>query len=95
MIMSEEGVVIRVKAVDISKLGRSTQGVKVMNIGADDHVSAIARMIVHKKKAPKHAANQGMLDLASAGARDADETEVVDLGDEEELDESLIDEDDE
>ena len=95
MIMSEEGVVIRVKAVDISKLGRSTQGVKVMNISADDHVSAIARMIVHKKKAPKHAANQGMLDLASAGARDADETEVVDLGDEEELDESLIDEDDE
>ena len=95
MIMSEEGVVIRVKAVDISKLGRSTQGVKVMNIGADDHVSAIARMIVHKKKAPKHAENQGMLDLAAAGARDADETEVVDLGDEEELDESLIDEDDE
>ncbi len=95
MIMSEEGVVIRVKAVDISKLGRSTQGVKVMNIGADDHVSAIARMIVHKKKAPKHAENQGMLDLAAAGARDADETEVIDLGDEEELDESLIDEDDE
>ena len=95
MIMSEEGVVIRVKAVDISKLGRSTQGVKVMNIGTDDHVSAIARMIVHKKKAPKHAENQGMLDLAAAGARDADETEVVDLGDEEELDESLIDEDDE
>ncbi len=95
MIMSEEGVVIRVKAVDISKLGRSTQGVKVMNIGAEDHVSAIARMIVHKKKAPKHAENQGMLDLAAAGARDADETEVVDLGDEEELDESLIDEDDE
>lgn len=95
MIMSEEGVVIRVKAVDISKLGRSTQGVKVMNISADDHVSAIARMIVHKKKAPKHAENQGMLDLAAAGARDADETEVVDLGDEEELDESLIDEDDE
>ena len=52
-------------------------------------------MIVHKKKAPKHAENQGMLDLAAAGARDADETEVVDLGDEEELDESLIDEDDE
>ena len=95
MIMSEEGVIIRVKAVDISKLGRSTQGVKVMNISADDHVSAIARMIVHKKKAPKHAENQGMLDLAAAGARDADETEVVDLGDEEELDESLIDEDDE
>ncbi|EPD78732.1 DNA gyrase subunit A [Atopobium sp. oral taxon 199] len=96
MIMSEEGVVIRVKAVDISKLGRSTQGVKVMNIGVDDHVSAIARMIVHKKKAPKHGAGQGMLDLAAAGAKDADETETIDLGDgEDEFDDALIDEDEE
>lgn len=96
MIMSEEGVVIRVKAVDISKLGRSTQGVKVMNIGVDDHVSAIARMIVHKKKAPKHDAGQGMLDLAAAGAKDADETETIDLGDgEDEFDDALIDEDEE
>lgn len=96
MIMSEEGVVIRVKAVDISKLGRSTQGVKVMNIGVDDHVSAIARMIVHKKKAPKHDTGQGMLDLAAAGAKDADETETIDLGDgEDEFDDALIDEDEE
>ncbi|MBF0911282.1 MAG: DNA gyrase subunit A [Atopobiaceae bacterium] len=91
MIMSEEGVVIRVKAGDISKLGRSTQGVKVMNLAASDHVSAIARMVVHKKKAPKHAENQGMLDLMAAGARDADEAEAVDLGDDEVLDDSLLD----
>ena len=91
MIMSEEGVVIRVKAGDISKLGRSTQGVKVMNLAVSDHVSAIARMVVHKKKAPKHAENQGMLDLMAAGARDADEAEAVDLGDDEVLDDSLLD----
>ena len=94
MIMSEEGVVIRVKTGDISKLGRSTQGVKVMNLSGTDVVSAVARMVANKKKAPKHAENQGMLDLMAAGARDADEAESVDLGDEEEvLDDSLLDDD--
>ena len=94
MIMSEEGVVIRVKAGDISKLGRSTQGVKVMNLSGSDVVSAVARMVANKKKAPKHAENQGMLDLMAAGARDADEAESVDLGDEDEvLDDSLLDDD--
>ncbi len=80
MIVSVDGVVIRVKTSDIPKLGRSTQGVKVMNLSESDHVSAVARMVAHKKKAPKHDANQGMLDLAAAGAKDADEEESVDIG---------------
>jgi len=54
MLISEEGVVIRVKAEDISKLGRSTQGVKVMNVAETDHVTAIARVSGgNKKKAPR------------------------------------------
>jgi DNA gyrase subunit A len=50
MLISEEGVVIRVNAEDISKLGRSTQGVKVMNVAETDRVSAIARVVAKKKK---------------------------------------------
>ena len=50
MIISEEGVVIRVKATDISELGRSTQGVKVMNVAETDRVVAVARMSATKKK---------------------------------------------
>lgn len=54
MLISEEGVVIRVRATDVSRLGRSTQGVKVMNVSEADHVSAIARVVAgKKKKAPK------------------------------------------
>ena len=34
MLITQEGVVIRVKVEDVSKLGRSTQGVKVMNVSA-------------------------------------------------------------
>ncbi len=52
MLISEEGVVIRVKAEDISQLGRSTQGVKVMNVGEADRVSAIARVSAKKRKRP-------------------------------------------
>ena len=52
MLISEEGVVIRVKAEDISQLGRSTQGVKVMNVGDADRVSAIARVSAKKRKRP-------------------------------------------
>jgi DNA gyrase subunit A len=53
MLISEEGVVIRVKANDISKLGRSTQGVKVMNVSNTDRVSAIARVSAGRKRKAK------------------------------------------
>ena len=50
MIVSEEGIVIRVKAGDISELSRATQGVKVMNVDDSDRVVAVARVAAGKKK---------------------------------------------
>ena len=97
MIVSEEGVMLRVKATDISSLGRATQGVKVMNLTDNDKVSAMARMVAHKKKAPKAAAkNEGQesLDLAAAGAKEAEpEEDSVDIGGEEEFDADMLDDD--
>ncbi|MCH4083212.1 MAG: DNA gyrase subunit A [Olsenella sp.] len=93
MIVSEEGVVIRVKANDISRLGRATQGVKIMNLADSDKISAVARMVAHKKKAAKANPMQGALDLAAAGAKEADDEDPVDIGGEEELDDSLIEDD--
>ncbi len=62
MLISEEGVVIRVRAEDISRLGRSTQGVKVMNVSEADRVRAIARVVAGKKrKAARVAEGQGEL----------------------------------
>ena len=92
MIISEEGVVIRVKANDISRLGRATQGVKVMNMSVTDHVSAVARLKARKKKAPQPSNGQLVLDLSAAGARDAGEEDPVDIGDEAVDDELLDDE---
>jgi DNA gyrase subunit A len=46
MLQSRDGVVIRVRADGISRHGRATQGVRVMNMREGDVVSAIARMVV-------------------------------------------------
>jgi DNA gyrase subunit A len=82
MLISQEGVVIRVKAEDISRLGRSTQGVKVMNVGPSDCVSAIARVTANRKKRKPAAEGQQVLvedDTVSpeALAREAEAEELV------------------
>jgi DNA gyrase subunit A len=46
MLQSRDGVMIRVRADGISRHGRATQGVRVMNMREGDVVSAIARMVV-------------------------------------------------
>ncbi len=73
MLISEEGVVIRVKAGDISKLGRSTQGVKVMNVSETDRVSAIARVSGGKKKPKAKAVMEGQGTLLESDAGEAGE----------------------
>ena len=86
MIISTEGVVIRVKVNDISQLGRSTQGVKIMDVADGDKVAALARMKQSKPKA-KLPEGQASLDLDSVMEGD----EEVDLGDGEDgtIDEEL------
>jgi len=86
MLISDEGVVIRVKAEDISQLGRSTQGVKVMNVHENDRVSAIARVSGKKKKRP--AAVEGQQTLIAQ-----DESRVPGMSDREAAAEDLASED--
>lgn len=42
MIITEEGVVVRTPAEGVSQLGRSTQGVHIMNVADKDKVTAVA-----------------------------------------------------
>ncbi len=51
MLQSRDGVMIRVRADGISRHGRATQGVRVMNMREGDIVSAIARMVVSESGA--------------------------------------------
>ena len=92
MIMTNEGVVIRVKARDISRLGRSTQGVRVMNLDDSDAVSAVARMAAAKKKAVEGDEDQAALSVATSDVESADGEDPVDIGGDDEVDEDLLDE---
>ena len=44
MLISQDGTVIRQAAEGISRMGRATQGVRVMNMREEDRVSSIARV---------------------------------------------------
>ena len=63
MIMSEEGVVVRTAVSGVSKQGRATQGVHVMNVADNDKITAVA---ISKTKAKR------------AGARSDDPQEDLD-----------------
>jgi len=73
MLISVEGVVIRVKADDISRLGRSTQGVRVMNVGATDSVVAIARVSASKRRNKGAAVLEGQTSLLDGDGSVAEE----------------------
>ncbi|MBP3759009.1 MAG: DNA gyrase subunit A, partial [Firmicutes bacterium] len=44
MLINSDGVIIRVPAKEVSKLGRATQGVKIMNVGEDVDIIAISKV---------------------------------------------------
>ena len=86
MIVSEDGVIVRTPVKGISELGRSTQGVKVMNVADKDKVCAVAIASTGKKKAKRAAPadeNQmGLLEEESEEGTLAIDDLDDDLGDE-------------
>ena len=80
MIISEEGVVVRTPVSGISELGRSTQGVRVMNVADKDRVTAVAISSTGKKKRDQEAEGD-----------DVDEIDEIELADEGELGEGDLD----
>ena len=80
MIISEEGVVVRTPVSGISELGRSTQGVRVMNVADKDRVTAVAISSTGKKKRDQKAEGD-----------DVDDVDEIELADEGELGEDDLD----
>jgi len=52
MIITEHGKVIRVHANEIREAGRSTQGVRLLRLDADDHIAAAAAILEEEDEAP-------------------------------------------
>ena len=80
MIISEEGVVVRTPVSGISELGRSTQGVRLMNVADKDRVTAVAISSTGKKKRDQKAEGD-----------DVDDIDEIELADEGELGEDDLD----
>lgn len=49
MLISQEGIMIRMSVSDVSKLGRTTQGVRMMRLGSDDGVATLAYVMGKKE----------------------------------------------
>ncbi len=44
IIISQEGIIIRIRVGEVSRYGRITSGVKIMNVDKDIHIAALARI---------------------------------------------------
>jgi DNA gyrase subunit A len=45
LLINSDGIIIRINAGEVSKLGRATQGVKIMKVGEDTNIIAMAKVI--------------------------------------------------
>lgn len=63
MIITEDGVVVRTAVSGVSELGRSTQGVHVMNVADKDKVTAVAITTSNDKKASKTHTSKDQMNL--------------------------------
>ncbi|MCI8284553.1 MAG: DNA gyrase subunit A [Firmicutes bacterium] len=45
MLINSDGIIIRIKASDVSRLGRATQGVRIMKVDEDVNIIAMAKVI--------------------------------------------------
>ncbi|MBS3782472.1 MAG: DNA gyrase subunit A [Candidatus Thermoplasmatota archaeon] len=50
VLLSRKGMIIRTRAGDISKQGRNTMGVKVMNLKEDDRLKAMSKVVSEEKE---------------------------------------------
>ncbi|HOQ27800.1 MAG TPA: DNA gyrase subunit A, partial [Armatimonadota bacterium] len=60
LMMTENGIAIRIRVSDIRRCGRSTQGVRLINVNENDHVARVER-VVRKQHHASEAETDGTL----------------------------------
>ena len=74
MLITQDGKIIRINAADVSRIGRSTQGVRVMDLGDGDGLVAMAKIEeaeeVDEESAAEKEAESGDSQSASSGSLD-------------------------
>lgn len=73
LLINSNGIIIRIKAGDVSKLGRATQGVKIMKVSEDTEIISMAKVIKEedvtsdKKENGMEKADHGQLSMETLG----------------------------
>jgi DNA gyrase subunit A len=82
IVVSESGIVMRTRVESISKVGRSTQGVHVMNVGQGDKVASVATIDLSKTPAAAEltAATEGAAEETPTGGRRRSRAKAEDAG---------------
>jgi DNA gyrase subunit A len=74
--ISRDGMVQRISVRGVNRYGRSSQGVRLMNLRSDDVVSAVALVVESEAAATTTASVDQPVSLSAAG--DADELQAID-----------------
>ena len=59
LLINSEGTIIRIRADEVSKLGRATQGVKIMRTDEDTNIISIAKVINEEQSADETKEKKG------------------------------------
>lgn len=78
MIITTEGVIIRIKVGDISVIGRNTSGVILMNVNGDIRVASVAKVRESEKNDAEEEIEDGEAsDVSEVTVSDADPTDHI------------------
>lgn len=72
MLITQKGMIVRIKAGPIRQTGRNTQGVKVINVAKEDHLVGIARVVEDSDEDDVDAAAQTAEDQGESSSNNGD-----------------------
>lgn len=73
MIINKSGVIIRMAMEEIKTTGRATQGVKLIKLGKDDEIAAVAKITIHDEDEVEEEAAAGANDMTQEADENAPE----------------------
>ncbi len=75
MMLNSNGVIIRIKACDVPTIGRSTSGVKLINVAEDEFVTSVSKITREQLEAENNEEAEGNVEVVEA--TDVIETDTV------------------
>lgn len=81
LLINSDGIIIRIKAAEVSRLGRATKGVKIMRVEEDANIIAMAKVVREEEAEGSETEEDGGSGSAAEkeGAEQNDQMELTDL----------------